>query len=174
MELDSEPSHDSCLALLSGSAINQDGQSSSLTAPNGPSQQALICSALDTTDGRRAADYNALEMHGTGTSLGDPIEMGAAAQVLLTSENSTAPLAVRASKSAHGHAEAGAGILNTVHALTSINYAYTCCLTHLRSLNPYVAETTAKRALTSAPKENVPISTPSDFAALTGICCVPP
>lgn len=59
----------------------QDGRSSSLTAPNGPSQQDVIRSAL-SAGLVAAADLRSLEMHGTGTALGDPIEMGAACAVL--------------------------------------------------------------------------------------------
>jgi acyl transferase domain-containing protein len=62
----------------------QDGRSSSLTAPNGPSQQEVIRTAL--ASGGVAPDALAgLEMHGTGTALGDPIEMGAACAVLQVS-----------------------------------------------------------------------------------------
>ena len=57
----------------------QDGRSSSLTAPNGPAQQDVIRAALAAAE--RSA-LQALEMHGTGTSLGDPIEMGAACAVI--------------------------------------------------------------------------------------------
>ncbi len=59
----------------------QDGRSSSLTAPNGPSQQEVIRAAL-ASGGLAPAQLAALEMHGTGTALGDPIEMGAACAVL--------------------------------------------------------------------------------------------
>ena len=59
----------------------QDGRSSSLTAPNGPSQQAVIAGALADAE-LAAADVSGLEMHGTGTALGDPIEIGAATTVL--------------------------------------------------------------------------------------------
>ena len=59
----------------------QDGRSSSLTAPHGPSQQAVILGALAAAS-LVPADIHGLEMHGTGTPLGDPIELGAASTVL--------------------------------------------------------------------------------------------
>jgi acyl transferase domain-containing protein len=63
------------VAAFAGSSVNQDGRSATITAPNGPSQQAVIRAA------RREARVSALETafcecHGTGTGLGDPIEMG--------------------------------------------------------------------------------------------------
>ncbi len=63
----------------------QDGRSSSLTAPNGPSQQDVIRAALADA-GVSATSLAALEMHGTGTSLGDPIEVGAVLAVAKVSE----------------------------------------------------------------------------------------
>ncbi|WP_037858603.1 hypothetical protein, partial [Streptomyces sp. NRRL S-31] len=58
--------------------VNQDGASNGLTAPNGPSQQRVIRQALAVSR-LAAADVDVVEAHGTGTTLGDPIE----AQALL-------------------------------------------------------------------------------------------
>ncbi len=98
-------------AWIVGAAVNQDGRSSSLTAPNGPAQQDVIRQAL--ADARMPpAAVAALSMHGTGTPLGDPIEVGAAAAVLLQTQpasSSAAPLLLSASKSWMGHAEPASG-----------------------------------------------------------------
>src|SRR5205085_8246009 len=66
------------LAVVRGSAMNQDGASNGLTAPNGPSQERVIRQALANA-GLSPADLDAVEGHGTGTTLGDPID----AQALL-------------------------------------------------------------------------------------------
>ena len=61
-----------CCCAIQGSAVGQDGRSSSLTAPNGPAQQLLIASTLMAAR-RPATDVALLAVHGTGTPLGDPI-----------------------------------------------------------------------------------------------------
>ncbi|KAK9841826.1 hypothetical protein WJX81_005522 [Elliptochloris bilobata] len=61
------------LALVAGSAINQDGRSSSLTAPNGPSQSSLVTEVLEAA-GLAPRAVSGVAVHGTGTQLGDPIE----------------------------------------------------------------------------------------------------
>ncbi|RRR66477.1 MAG: polyketide synthase, partial [Candidatus Viridilinea halotolerans] len=73
---DAEADGDRILAVIRGSAINQDGRSSGLTAPNGPSQERLIRQAL-TAAGVTPQQVGYIEAHGTGTPLGDPIELRA-------------------------------------------------------------------------------------------------
>ena len=72
---------DRIIALIRGSAVNHDGRSNGLSAPNGPAQEAVIRAAL--ADARLApADISYIEAHGTGTRLGDPIEIEALRSVL--------------------------------------------------------------------------------------------
>ena len=63
------------IASVRASAVNQDGRSSGLTAPNGPSQSALIRDALQAAS-LAGPDMAFVAVHGTGTPLGDPIEVG--------------------------------------------------------------------------------------------------
>lgn len=67
--------------VIRASAVNQDGKSSSLTAPNGPSQRSLVQDCIHSAQVRPGQiEYTAV--HGTGTPLGDPIEVGALAGAL--------------------------------------------------------------------------------------------
>ncbi len=124
------------LALLAGSAVNQDGRSSGLTAPNGPAQQEVVRSALAAA-GLSAADVSTLQLHGTGTGLGDPIEVGALAAVFAGSRST--PLTLTTSKSSLGHAEPAAGVVGMLHAAHTAAHAAAPPLLHLTTLNPFVA-----------------------------------
>ena len=112
------------LALFRGSAVNQDGRSSSLTAPNGPSQQEVIRASLAFA-GMAAADVTHLQMHGTGTPLGDPVEVGAAAAVLVDGSRRALPLAASTAKSWIGHTEAAAGVMGLTHASVALSHQLT-------------------------------------------------
>ena len=88
----------------------QDGRSSSLTAPNGPSQSALIQEALHT--GRfEQWQLQVISIHGTGTPLGDPIEVGALGQSLATKqrESESRTISLQSNKTCFGHTEGAAG-----------------------------------------------------------------
>ena len=63
-------------AIICAGAVNQDGRSSGLTAPNGPSQTSLLQEAL-VSGQLQASAVGTVSVHGTGTPLGDPIEVGA-------------------------------------------------------------------------------------------------
>ena len=101
-----------------GTATNQDGKSASFMAPNGPAQQAVIRSAMrDGVVEKELVQH--VECHGTGTSLGDPIEVAAIGRVLgvaqsTETERKTPALTLGALKSCVGHAEGAAGIMGGV------------------------------------------------------------
>ena len=115
-----------------GSAVNQDGRSSSLTAPNGPAQQEVVRAAL-TAAGVSAAALAAVQLHGTGTSLGDPIEVGALAAVLGAGPPRGMPLALIAGKSMIGHSEPAAGVMGIAHAQLAVALHASLPLLHLHA-----------------------------------------
>jgi len=131
---------------LVASAVNQDGRSSSLTAPNGPSQQRAIRSTLSAA-GMDPSALDGLELHGTGTSLGDPIEVGALHAVLVESTQATrlAPLILSAMKSCMGHTEPAAGAVGLLHAMLEAAAHSAQPIVHLNAINPHLASVTRMR-----------------------------
>lgn len=100
---------DRVLALVESTAINHDGTASGLTVPSGAAQRRLLDAALRRA-GRSPEGIDYLEAHGTGTALGDPIELSAAADVLCRDRDPDRPLLVGSVKSQIGHLEAAAGV----------------------------------------------------------------
>lgn len=128
------------LSWLAGTAINQDGRSSSLTAPHGPSQQAVVSAALSSA-GQRPGNLQAIELHGTGTSLGDPIELNAALAVLGARQGALEPLTIHAIKSLVGHAEPAAGIVGVCGVLQRLVHHVSAPVHGLVGLNPLLDDT---------------------------------
>ncbi len=112
---------DEVLAVITGSAVNQDGRSQGLTAPNGPSQARLIRQAL-TRGGVAPNDIDYVETHGTGTTLGDPIEAGALQDVFGPTRSPDAPLILSASKSNIGHSQGAAGVVAVMKAVLNLRH----------------------------------------------------
>ena len=103
---------DAILALIKGTALNQDGPSNGLTAPNGAAQEAVIEAALENA-GLKQEDIDYIEAHGTGTPLGDPIEANAIAAVMKARAKDD-PIYISAVKSNIGHLEAASGIASII------------------------------------------------------------
>ncbi|WP_375496224.1 type I polyketide synthase, partial [uncultured Nostoc sp.] len=128
---------DNILAVIRASAINQDGHTSGLTVPNGPSQQAVIRQALNNA-GIKPDQIGYIEAHGTGTSLGDPIEVTALGAVFGVSHSQQHPLIVGSVKTNIGHLEAAAGIAGLIKSVLQLQHEEIAPHLHLKQPNPYI------------------------------------
>ncbi len=129
---------DPILAVVRGSAVNEDGRSTGLTTPNVLSQQALLRQAL--RDARVAADeIGYVETHGTGTSLGDPIEFEALRAVLGRPHADGSACVLGAVKTNLGHLEAASGVAGMLKTILAFRHGIVPRNLHFRTLNPRIS-----------------------------------
>ncbi len=128
---------DNIQAIIRGSAVNQDGLSNGLTAPNGPSQQAVIRQALANAE-VKPSQISYVETHGTGTSLGDPIEVNSLKRVLMDGREADQPCCIGSVKTNIGHLEAAAGIAGLIKVVLSLQHRQIPPHLHFKQLNPYI------------------------------------
>ncbi|MCG8316877.1 MAG: type I polyketide synthase [Pseudomonadales bacterium] len=133
---DAERDGDNILALIKGSAINQDGKSQGITAPNEAAQEAVIQAALEQAQ-LKPTDVSYVEAHGTGTPLGDPIELNAL-QAVYCENQVRQPLLVGAVKTNLGHCEAASGIAGVLKLIQSLQHQTIPPHINYAKPNPYV------------------------------------
>lgn len=134
---DAQRDGDNILAVIRGSAINQDGKSQGFTAPNESAQEDVIRAALQQAR-LQPNQVSYVEAHGTGTPLGDPIELGALNAVYCKDQNRSHPLLVGSAKTNMGHSEAAAGIAGFIKLVLSLQHRTIPPHLHFKTPNPYI------------------------------------
>jgi amino acid adenylation domain-containing protein len=134
---DAQRDGDRVFAVIKGSAVNQDGRSSSLTAPNGPAQISVIRDALAAARVEPSA-VQLVETHGTGTGLGDPIEVQSLDAVYGVHHSAENPLYLGALKSNIGHAESAAGIAALIKVVLCLQHKKIPGNLHCKKINPKI------------------------------------
>ncbi|MFL6335055.1 MAG: beta-ketoacyl synthase N-terminal-like domain-containing protein [Pyrinomonadaceae bacterium] len=136
---EAEADGDRVLAVIRGTAVNQDGRSNGLTAPNGPAQQAVIRAALRNA-GVEPWQLGYIEAHGSGTPLGDPIEFQALEAVLKDGRMPGGERCVVGSvKTNIGHLEAAAGVAGLIKVILSLGHGEIPAHLHLHEVNPHIS-----------------------------------
>ncbi|MFE1794792.1 amino acid adenylation domain-containing protein [Streptomyces sp. NPDC059517] len=127
---------DTVYAVVTGSALNNDGASKlGYSAPSVSGQREVIRTALRRS-GRPATDLGYVEAHGTGTRLGDPVEVGALRQALDLPDS--ASCALSSVKSQIGHLGAAAGVVGLVRAALAVHHGVIPPNVDFRRLNPEI------------------------------------
>ncbi|WP_225409378.1 type I polyketide synthase [Stigmatella hybrida] len=134
---DAQKDGDNVLAVIRGTATNQDGHSSDLTVPNGLAQQAVIRQALENA-GLEPGQVDYVEAHGTGTALGDPIELRAIGAVFGKKQEREQPLLVGSVKTNFGHLEYASGIAGLIKLALSLSHGQIPAHLHFKRGNPYI------------------------------------
>ncbi len=128
---------DRIIGILRGSAINQDGRTSGITAPNGAAQQRVIRSAMKLAD-VTVDDVTYIEAHGTGTPLGDPIELMALNEIFASRQDRTQPIQIGSVKANIGHTETVSGIAGLLKVLLMFQTQKIPGQANFQSLNPNI------------------------------------
>ncbi|MCX8131981.1 MAG: polyketide synthase dehydratase domain-containing protein [Clostridia bacterium] len=129
---------DPILAVIRGTGVNQDGPGSGLTVPNGTAQKELILKTLEESN-VSPEEISYFEAHGTGTSLGDPIEVQALTEVFgKKTGGRTEPLIIGSLKSNIGHLEAAAGIASLIKIILCLQNKEIPPNLNLKTLNPRI------------------------------------
>ncbi len=139
---------DKILAVIRGTAANQDGPSSGLSVPNGLAQEQVIRLALHNA-GVKPEEVQFVETHGTGTTLGDPIEVEALGAVYGAGHSKENPLLIGAAKTNLGHMESASGVAGLIKVVLSLYHQEIPPNLHLKKLSPQM------------PWEKLPIVVPS-------------
>ncbi|MFH8562143.1 type I polyketide synthase [Streptomyces sp. NPDC017988] len=123
--------------VILADATNQDGRTNGLTAPSPVAQEQLMRQVLDAS-GLGAGDITMVEMHGTGTPLGDPIEYEAVRAVYGGRGTQDPTCWLGSVKANLGHLESAAGVASLIKALGALRHGRLPEQINLKEVNPFI------------------------------------
>ncbi|MBH0779008.1 polyketide synthase Pks13 [Nocardia bovistercoris] len=135
--VDAERDGDRILAVVKGSAINNDGRSNGLLAPN-PDAQADVLRRAYRDAGIKPSTVDYIEAHGTGTLIGDPIEADALGRVVGRGRDADKPALLGSAKTNFGHLESGAGAASLAKVLMSFQHNVIPGNLHFAGPHPFI------------------------------------
>ncbi|MDM8521889.1 type I polyketide synthase [Desulfococcaceae bacterium HSG8] len=141
---------DNILAVIRGSAVRHVGHSSGLTVPGEMAEEEVIREAMRNA-GIKPDQVSYIEAHGTGTSLGDPIEVGALGAIFGQSHSKDNPLVVGSMKTNLGHLEAAAGVACLIKTVLALTHGEIPPHLHCKTPNPHI------------PWDDLPIMIPAEL-----------
>ena len=125
------------LAVIRGSAVNQNGAAAGATVPSGPAQERVIEQALSQA-GIPPSEVDYLETHGAGSAFGDSIEVQAAAAVYGRSRAEDRPLLIGSVKTNIGHLESAAGVAGLIKTVLAMDRRVIPRHLHFRTPSPLI------------------------------------
>lgn len=129
---------DKIYAVITGSAVNQDGKTNGLTAPNGLQQEQLLRAAYRSAQ-VDPAHISYIECHGTGTFLGDPIEVQALGEVVGQKREAQTPCWISSVKTNVGHLEPAAGVISIIKTALVLKNGLIPPHLNFNTPNPHIA-----------------------------------
>ncbi|WP_162002409.1 SDR family NAD(P)-dependent oxidoreductase [Streptomyces sp. CB01881] len=134
---DAERDGDHIHAVIRGTSINHGGTTNGYTVPNPVAQGKVVRRALDRA-GVDARTISYIEAHGTGTALGDPIEINGLTRAFSGDTRDVQYCAIGSAKSNIGHAEAAAGIAGVLKVVLQLQHGELAPSLHAEELNPHI------------------------------------
>ncbi|MFI6644595.1 type I polyketide synthase [Streptomyces sp. NPDC050504] len=165
---------DRVYCVIEGSAVNNDGATPGLTVPSARAQEEVVRRAHERA-GTRPEDVQYVELHGTGTRVGDPVEAAALGAALGTGRPADSPLRVGSAKTNIGHLEGAAGIVGLLKTALSIWHRELPPSLNFETPNPDIAfdelRLRVQRELTPWPRPDRPLIAGTSSFGMGGTNC---